>query len=492
VVFGDSIGEFQFSTMNCNVTGRFVTTDSATGEISCTVPYPRAGTWAAGRAGPPTTIAITPDSGTFAAWSGTLALEAVVRDDEGRRLHGRAPVWDIPNDFSMYLESESGGTRVIVRSFSTSTATVRATYHGLEATALVRATSQLFTQIAAGASFTCGLTQSGEAWCWGSNFFGQLGAGKGTRESRGPVRVLAGFAFSSIDAGGSHACGRSGTDVYCWGANHMGQLGVGDTLPRAQPARVTATSWTQVSAGDMNTCAVDAEQAAWCWGYNGYPVSLNPFSNVRSAPTRVAIPGAVASAVAGGSHACALTTAGAGFCWGQSWTGVLGVGVGGDSTPRSIAGNHAFASLSGGASTRMCGLTSAAAVYCWGLRPWGISLSKPDTVFFTPEAMIPDRTFSAVSTYGNHICAIDAADSSAWCWGQNEYGELGSGFAGSHTAPARVGGNLTFTSISVGASHACGITTGGVTYCWGSNALGQLGDGTTTDRYLPVRVGGQP
>jgi alpha-tubulin suppressor-like RCC1 family protein len=47
---------------------------------------------------------------------------------------------------------------------------------------------------------------------------------------------------------------------------------------------------------------------------------------------------------------------------------------------------------------------------------------------------------------------------------------------------------LAFTAITVGASHACGLTIDGGVYCWGSNARGQLGDGTTAARGTPVRV----
>ena len=37
--------------------------------------------------------------------------------------------------------------------------------------------------------------------------------------------------------------------------------------------------------------------------------------------------------------------------------------------------------------------------------------------------------------------------------------------------------------------HTCGVTTGGGSaYCWGENVYGQLGDGTTGSRMDPARV----
>ncbi|WP_440682694.1 hypothetical protein [Cysteiniphilum halobium] len=34
--------------------------------------------------------------------------------------------------------------------------------------------------------------------------------------------------------------------------------------------------------------------------------------------------------------------------------------------------------------------------------------------------------------------------------------------------------------------HACALATNDKAYCWGDNNYGQLGDGTKVDRYTPV------
>jgi len=40
--------------------------------------------------------------------------------------------------------------------------------------------------------------------------------------------------------------------------------------------------------------------------------------------------------------------------------------------------------------------------------------------------------------------------------------------------------------------HACGIDVAGVAFCWGNNDFGQLGDRSFTSSTLPVRVSDPP
>ncbi|HEY6061084.1 MAG TPA: Ig-like domain-containing protein, partial [Gemmatimonadales bacterium] len=49
---------------------------------------------------------------------------------------------------------------------------------------------------------------------------------------------------------------------------------------------------------------------------------------------------------------------------------------------------------------------------------------------------------------------------------------------------------LTFTALAGGEEYTCGLASGtGAAFCWGRNDYGQLGDGTQTSRLAPVQVG---
>jgi alpha-tubulin suppressor-like RCC1 family protein len=106
-----------------------------------------------------------------------------------------------------------------------------------------------------------------------------------------------------------------------------------------------------------------------------------------------------------------------------------------------------------------------------------------------PRSVVGPGKFTQVSAGGGHACAVDTLGR-GWCWGSNGMGAVGialqtchdfieSAFEGCITAPTLVSTSLTFTEISAGRDHSCGLTAGGEAYCWGSNASGQLGTSAT-------------
>ena len=89
-----------------------------------------------------------------------------------------------------------------------------------------------------------------------------------------------------------------------------------------------------------------------------------------------------------------------------------------------------------------------------------------------------------------HVCAI--RDSELWCWGNNEFGQLGLGDQNQRSAPERVGTESDWVTVSAGTGHTCAIRSVGIVgslYCWGHNDLGQLGIGVGEEvEPLPVLV----
>jgi alpha-tubulin suppressor-like RCC1 family protein len=98
-------------------------------------------------------------------------------------------------------------------------------------------------------------------------------------------------------------------------------------------------------------------------------------------------------------------------------------------------------------------------------------------------------TTLALATAGqNHSCGLKD-NGTLWCWGSNQYGQLGDGTTTSRNSPVKVGTQDTWASVSAGKWHTCGVRIDGTLWCWGDNARGQLGDGSETRRKLPIQVG---
>lgn len=86
----------------------------------------------------------------------------------------------------------------------------------------------------------CGIAINGAAYCWGMNSNGQIGNNTTSYYVYTPTVVSGGIQFTAISVGESHTCGLStdGTG-YCWGRNFWGELGNGTTIDSSIPVNVT-------------------------------------------------------------------------------------------------------------------------------------------------------------------------------------------------------------------------------------------------------------
>ena len=458
---------------------------------------------------PVASVTVAPSTATVGLGD-SLQLTATVKDAAGNTLT-RPVTWQSSNPVVASVSATGK-----VRALATGNATITATSEGKNGTAAIGARLR-FASVSAGQDFTCGVTPLHTIYCWGRNLGGSLGDGT-TTDRLTPVAVSlpAGVLFDSVSAGQDHACGLSTTgDVYCWGTNTFGQLGTGNTSPRTTPGLISAPglTFTSVSAAAQFSCALTTVQTVRCWGFNDDgQLGTAPGAAGTPNPTPLEVTGGPFRAVsATQGHACGILTSGTGqdgtvACWGLNDAAQLGRGGGTsppfDSNPQQIAGSTRYSAVSGGFRFT-CGIRNdgSGVTDCWGLNDFGQlgTTTLDPNAQSTPVPVAPPNAFVQVSTGRQLACGVSAIGGGA-CWGDNTFGQLG---IGSSTAvptppgPRTVSGSLTFGAIDAGYFHACGVTDDKVAWCWGRAEDGghpsasALGNGGTSVSRVPVEVSGQ-
>ncbi len=350
----------------------------------------------------------------------------------------------------------------------------------------------VFVTVSAGRLHTCGVTTRGLAYCWGSNQYGQLGNGA-TDDSPAPVLVLAGRQFTAVSAGFAHTCGiaRNGV-MYCWGGNFAGELGDGTETNRAVPAPVSSSSgsltFRSVSTGEASSCGITPNGIGYCWGAPSGPAPGGTGSLPNATRPQPLMLGPLADLSAGYEIKCAVTMTGTVYCWGLSAPGVVD-----DQNPRDtafparVADAPVLLTVSAG-HKHACGIAHDGQTFCWGRNTSGQLGDGTVANHHTPLPVSGDVVFDGVTAHApSHTCALTDTGA-AYCWGSNQYGQLGDGTTGGSTVPEPVSGDVGFSTVSTGFAHTCGVTAAGAAYCWGNGQVGQLGTGLLENSPQPARV----
>ncbi|MBN2084613.1 MAG: hypothetical protein JW748_05260 [Anaerolineales bacterium] len=350
--------------------------------------------------------------------------------------------------------------------------------------------------LSSGEEHTCALTDQGGVNCWGNNEHGQLGDGSMVN-SNIPVEVKGLENVSMVAAGWAHTCAltRSGA-VRCWGYNKNGELGNGKTADSSVPVEVEGLASGVVNIGtkEDHTCAVIADGAVRCWGYNQFGQLGDGTHISRSVPVAVqGLSGQAAAVVAGWGHTCVLVSAGGIQCWGNNEYGQLGYGEEAFErlTPVIIPELQSGVIGLSAAGGQTCALRTGGAVQCWGNNKYGQLGDGTAEKRLSPVAVEGlDQGMARVTAGWNHTCAV-TGNGEVKCWGWNYYGQLGDETKATRSRPVSVRRLMEdAVEVAPGWAHTCAVTAAGGVKCWGRNDSGQLGDGTNLDSIVPLSIVG--
>ncbi len=274
--------------------------------------------------------------------------------------------------------------------------------------------------VAAGSGFTLALLEDGTVWAWGDNSEGQLG--DGTRESRyRPVQVEALSGVKALSAGNNHAVAlkKDGT-VWAWGLALLGA----DTFRTELPVQVPElTAVSAVAAGGEHTLILREDGTVWAWGRGVYgQLGRGAMTSARS-PVQIKGLGDVVSVSAGDSHSLALEANGTVWAWGYNREGQLGTGTVsedfplGETIPRMVQGLEGVNVVSlaaGGFAGEVFSLATAA---------------RDEIILQIGE---PEARSGSFVLYA---------------WGDNGYGQLGSGTLERQAFPVQVPVDLTSRTL---------------------------------------------
>ncbi len=130
-----------------------------------------------------------------------------------------------------------------------------------------------------------------------------------------------------------------------------------------------------------------------------------------------------------------------------------------------------------------------ALVLCLAMAVTALAPSGPAGADERPAQRVRLAGMPDVTAGGEHSCGI-RENGTLWCWGRNNYGQIGNGATGDNAPPTQVGAETDWVDVTGGGASTCAIRANRSLRCWGLNHRGQIGDGTRKVRAVPTRVRG--
>jgi alpha-tubulin suppressor-like RCC1 family protein len=356
-------------------------------------------------------------------------------------------------------------------------------------------------------TFTAAPTQY-QLWSWGDNDKGSLGHNNRTHYSS-PVQVPS-TSWLKINKSfpnetNSVSAGKDDGTLWTWGDNEYGDLGLNDIVMRSSPTQIPGTTWdTAAQTRSKAWIATKTDGTLWVWG-RGYYGQTGLNNNISySSPVQIGSSTDWATGrfkIAGDSPSAAraIKTDGTLWAWGYNNNGTLGQNqataqLGQISSPVQIPGTT-WKSVGG--SNVSFGIKTDGTLWGWG-GTWsgslGLNVGGPGYASSrSSPTQIPGTTWENIAG-GVNCTMATKTDGTLWAWGVNDNGNLGLNNRTKYSSPTQIPGtNWDTDNFTVGERTSFALKTDGTLWSWGYNYRGPLGQNTSSTNVLyssPVQIPG--
>lgn len=362
----------------------------------------------------------------------------------------------------------------------------------------------------------CLLTNLGNVYCWGNGNMGQLGNGKDGNNYFESIPVLVNNKnlsynekFNNINVTGAYICALSNLgNIYCWGYNYYGNLGNDTTLNSSIPVKVSSViKFKQLFGNNSISCAVSESNQAYCWGLNDLGQTGSNINEVKVLhPSKVLIPSNsfIEQMSINSDFGCAILKNNQTYCWGKNKKGQLGNNNPSEYEPIPVAVNQDlmnkgsyFKSIHTSA-LYSCAVSNDNHEYCWGYGPEGQLANDCDKndqsciIEIAQPMQIQNNNKHVLSiSYLNTLTSCSVFDDNqTYCWGAGDLN--GTNIDKNVLLPHKLDtsniispNNLRFFT-HLTSNDVCAIDDHGYSYCWGMNEYGNLGTGNYSSTNIPT------
>ncbi|MEX2443713.1 MAG: hypothetical protein WD492_08925, partial [Alkalispirochaeta sp.] len=136
-------------------------------------------------------------------------------------------------------------------------------------------------------------------------------------------------------------------------------------------------------------------------------------------------------------------------------------------------------------------ITSSGTAYVWGDQQYGRLGTGTEDDVTAPAQLGSDTDWKSIASSRDYNLALKD-DGRVLAWGHNNNGQLGDGFGrtSSRSEPHQIGTATDWTTIKTDGDFVIAQNADGYLYAWGSNSDGQTGQGTIgANTNIPVQIG---